>query len=418
MEKWKKNLYVVFFAEMIAITGMAFVVPFLPFYVKELGITDANLVAQWSGWLMGAPALVMVIISPFWGFLADRVGRKPMVERALFGSSIVIFLMAWAGNIYQLLFLRLLQGLLTGTIAACTALISTSSPSKKMGFSLGLLQTGVFLGIFLGPLLGGISADIFGFRNSFRITSALLFISGWLIFFLVEEKFTPSNTKKNTVPFKKMTALILNHKQLPVMFIILFLVQFSVKSISPILALFVETIVPDLKNVSTLTGLMFALTGLMAAFSAINIGKLIEKKPNTSLLIASLIGSGFFFLTQGFVTNIIQLALLRLCLGLFYGAIIPIANTIISLSTPSQHRGKVFGVSNSITFLGNIFGPITGGFLMVTFNISVVFVFAGSILLLSGLVLPTILKKVENSRLEQGKYKNITTKETFSMDSH
>jgi len=199
MEKWKKNLYVVFFAEMIAITGMAFVVPFLPFYVKELGITDANLVAQWSGWLMGAPALVMVIVSPLWGFLADRVGRKPMVERALFGSSIVIFLMSWAGNIYQLLFLRLLQGLLTGTIAACTALISTSSPSKKMGFSLGLLQTGVFLGFFLGPLLGGISADIFGFRNSFRITSALLFISGWLIFFLVEEKFTPSNTKKNTV---------------------------------------------------------------------------------------------------------------------------------------------------------------------------------------------------------------------------
>lgn len=417
MEKWKKNLYIVFFAEMIAITGMAFVVPFLPFYVKELGITDANLVAQWSGWLMGAPALVMVIISPFWGFLADRVGRKPMVERALFGSSIVIFLMAWAGNIYQLLFLRLLQGLLTGTIAACTALISTSSPSKKMGFSLGLLQTGVFLGIFLGPLLGGISADIFGFRNSFRITAALLFISGWLIFFLVEEKFTPSNTKKNIVPFKKMMALILNHKQLPVMFIILFIVQFSVKSISPILALFVETIVSDLKNVSTLTGLMFALTGLMSAFSAVNIGKLIEKKSNISLLIASLIGSGFFFLTQGFVTNIIQLALLRLCLGLFYGAIIPIANTIISLSTPSQHRGKVFGVSNSITFLGNIFGPITGGFLMVTFNISVVFVFAGSILLLSGLILPTILKKVENSRLEQGKYKNITTKETFSMDS-
>jgi DHA1 family multidrug resistance protein-like MFS transporter len=399
MEKWKKNLYVVFFAEMIAITGMAFVVPFLPFYVKELGITDANLVAQWSGWLMGAPALVMVIISPFWGFLADRVGRKPMVERALFGSSIVIFLMAWAGNIYQLLFLRLLQGLLTGTIAACTALISTSSPSKKMGFSLGLLQTGVFLGIFLGPLLGGISADIFGFRNSFRITSALLFISGWLIFFLVEEKFTPSNTKKNIIPFKKMMALIFNHKQLLVMFIILFLVQFSIKTISPILALFVETIVSDPKNISTLTGLMFALTGLTAAFSAINIGKLIEKKPgiSTPLLMVSLIGTGFFFLPQGFVTNIMQLALLRLCLGLFYGAIIPITNTIISLSTPSQHRGKAFGLANSNTFLGAFLGPITGGFLMATFNISVVFVFTASILLLAGSVLPIVLKKIENS---------------------
>jgi DHA1 family multidrug resistance protein-like MFS transporter len=132
---------------------------------------------------MAAPALGMVIVSPLWGFLADRVGRKPMIERALFGGSIVVCLMASAVNIYQLLFLRLLQGSLTGTVAACTALISASSPSKKMGFSLGLLQTGVFLGSFLGPLLGGISADIFGFRNSFRITAALLFISGWLIFF-------------------------------------------------------------------------------------------------------------------------------------------------------------------------------------------------------------------------------------------
>ena len=224
---------------------------------------------------MGAPALVMVIVSPLWGFLADRVGRKPMVERALFGSSIAIFLMAWVGNIYQLFFLRLLQGLLTGTIAACTALISTSSPSKKMGFSLGLLQTGIFLGTFLGPLLGGISADILGLRNSFKITATLLFISGWLIFFLVEEKFTPSNIKKNIIPFKKRMALIFNHKKLLVMFVILFLVQFSIKTISPILALFVETIVSDPKNISTLTGLMFALTGLTAAFSAINIGKLI-----------------------------------------------------------------------------------------------------------------------------------------------
>ena len=399
MEKWKKNLYTVFFAEIAAITGMAFVVPFLPFYIRELGITDTNLVAQWSGWLMGAPALVMVIVSPLWGFLADRVGRKPMVERALFGSSIVIFLMVWVGNVYQLLFLRLLQGLLTGTVAASTSLISATSPLKKMGFSLGLLQTGIFLGTFLGPLLGGISADIFGFRNSFRITAVLLFISGWLIFFLVEEKFTPSNTEKNIIPFKKMMALILNHKQLLVMFIILFLVRFSIKTISPILALFVETIVSDPKNISTLTGLMLALTGLAAAFSAINIGKLIEKKPSisTPLLMVSLIGTGFFFLPQGFVTDIMQLALLRLCLGLFYGAIVPITNTIISLATPSQHRGKVFGLANSYAFLGAFLGPIMGGFLMATFNISVVFVFTASILLLAGSVLPIVLKKIGNS---------------------
>ena len=185
MKNWKKNLYVVFFAEMIAITGITFVMPFLPFYIKELGISGTEQVAHWSGWLMGSPALVMILVSPIWGYLADRVGRKPMIERAMFGSAISIFLMAWASNVYQLLILRLIQGALTGTIAACTALVSASSPSKKMGFSLGLVQTGFFLGNFLGPLLGGVSADILGLRNSFRITGILLFIAGWLIFLLV-----------------------------------------------------------------------------------------------------------------------------------------------------------------------------------------------------------------------------------------
>ena len=395
MKNWKKNLYVVFFAEMIAITGINFVIPFLPFYIKELGISDTEQVAHWSGWLMGAPALVMILVSPIWGYLADRVGRKPMIERAMFGSAISIFLMAWASNVYQLLILRLIQGALTGTVAACTALISASSPSKKMGFSLGLVQTGIFLGNFLGPLLGGVSADILGFRNSFRITGILLFIAGWLIFLLVEEKFIPSTKKKEVILFKKRMALFFNNQQLFIMFFILFLVQFSVMIINPFFALFMETIVIDPKTISTLTGLMFAITGLISAFSSVNIGKLNEKISSKFLLTVSLLGTGFFFLPQGFVTNLTQLTLLRFGLGFFYGGIIPTANTIISLSTPSQDRGKVFGIANSTTFLGNIFGPIAGGFIITTFNLTAVFVFTGGILLLAGLVLPAIIKKSE-----------------------
>lgn len=401
MKIWKKNLYVVFFAEMIAITGMAFVIPFLPFYVKELGITNIEQAARWSGWLMAAPALVLIIVSPIWGSLADRVGRKPMIVRAMFGGAICIFMMALATNVYQLLIIRIIQGTLAGTISACTALVSASSPSKKMGYSLGLLQTGFFLGTFLGPLLGGILADVLGFQNSFRITAALLFIAGWLIIFLVEEKFTPSTRKKQTIPFKKRIALFLNNRQLFIMFFILFLVQFSVKIVIPIFPLFVETIISNPKIVYSFTGLMFAITGLMSAFSSINIGKLIEKKPSNSLLAISLLGTGFFFLLHAFVTTTTQLILLRVGLGLFYGAIIPIANTIIGLSTPPQDRGKVFGIANSTTFIGNVLGPISGGFIMIAFSLPAVFIFTGSILFLSGLILPATIKKTEKISFEK-----------------
>ena len=403
MEIWKKNLYVVFFAQMIVITGVTFVIPFLPFYVKELGISNVEQAARWSGWLMGAPALSMIIVSPIWGSLADRVGRKPMIERAIFGGAISIFMMALATNVYQLLIIRIIQGVLTGSVAACTALVSANSPSRKMGFSLGLLQTGFFLGNFLGPLLGGISADILGFRNSFRITAALLFIAGWLVFFLVEENFTPSARGKQTLPFKKRVALLFKNRQLFIMFFILFLVQFSIQIISPIFPLFVETIVSNPKIVSTFTGLMFAITGLMSAFSSINIGRLIEKKPSNFILTISLLGTGLFFLSHAFVTNTTQLILLRVGLGLFYGAIIPIANTIIGLSTPSEDRGKVFGVANSTTYLGNVLGPSFGAFIMITFSLPAVFIFTGGLLLLAGLALPLAMNKIEKTSLEEEK---------------
>lgn len=93
------------------------------------------------------------------------------------------------------------------------------------------------------------------------------------------------------------------------MFFILFLVQFSVQIISPIFPFFMETIISNPKIVSTFTGLMFAITGLMSAFSAINVGRLIEKKPSNFLLTISLLGTGLFFLSHAFVANITQLIL-------------------------------------------------------------------------------------------------------------
>jgi len=417
MKIWEKNLYIVFFAEMIAITGIAFVVPFLPLYIKELGVTDIDQVARWSGWLISAPALAVVIISPFWGSLADRFGRKPMIVRAFLGGATTIFLMSMVSSVQQLLFLRLLQGALSGTIAACNSLIAASSPAKKMGSSLGLLQTGVFVGTFFGPLLGGVSADIFGFQNAFKITAALLFFSAAFILFFVKENFVPCPTKKINIPFKKKIALIFSYKQLLVMFILLFLFQFTTRAITPILSLFVDTMLYNQGNVSTITGLMFALTGLTAAISAVNLGKLFENKPNLTILVVSLISAGILFFAQGLTTTIRQLAVIRFCLGFCYGGIIPIANTIISLLTPSQNRGKVFGVATSITFMGTILGPLIGSLVITVFHgISYVFFLTGIMLFLAGVILPVVLKNSEMHFLQQDKEPQKTShRESFSI---
>jgi len=83
MELWKKNLYSLWAAQFTAAAGLSMVMPFLPFYLKELGVTDPDSVKIWSGLVFSAPFMISALMQPLWGVLGDRYGRKPMVVRAM-----------------------------------------------------------------------------------------------------------------------------------------------------------------------------------------------------------------------------------------------------------------------------------------------------------------------------------------------
>jgi DHA1 family multidrug resistance protein-like MFS transporter len=156
LQAWQRNLYVMWFAEFMAIAGFSFVMPFLPYYVQDLGITDLTKVELWSGVLYAAHAIPMAIFAPIWGVLADRYGRKPMVLRSMLGGAVTLGAMGFAQTIEQLLVLRLIQGMLTGTVAAATTLVAGSTPRQRSGYALGLLQMAIFGGSSVGPLIGGL----------------------------------------------------------------------------------------------------------------------------------------------------------------------------------------------------------------------------------------------------------------------
>ena len=96
MELWKKNLYSLWIAQFTAAVGLSMVIPFLPLYLKELGVTDPDTVKIWSGVLFSAPFMVSAFLQPFWGVMSDRYGRKPMVVRAMIALAVANFFMGYA----------------------------------------------------------------------------------------------------------------------------------------------------------------------------------------------------------------------------------------------------------------------------------------------------------------------------------
>src|SRR5918997_4366430 len=178
---------VLLISQLLATTAFMFVVPFMPLYVQQLGVPDAETAAAWAGFIKGASGATMALVAPLWGRLSDRLGRKLMLLRATLAAVVVVGSMGFVAGPWQLLGLRLLQGTLTGTVPAATALVASTAPEEKAGWRLGALQTVIFVAAGVGPALGGISADATGLRASFFVASALLAVSAVLILFGVRE---------------------------------------------------------------------------------------------------------------------------------------------------------------------------------------------------------------------------------------
>ena len=180
-ERWQATLWIMFTAQLLSAVGFSVIFPFLPLYVAELGTNTSLSIAFWAGMVFSSQAITMAIASPIWGSLADRIGHKPMVERALYGGAVVLLLMGFARSAEELVLLRTIQGAITGTISAANALVAAAAPRERMGYAMGTLQMGLWSGTAAGPLLGGVLADAFGYRMPFYLTGVLLLLSGVLV---------------------------------------------------------------------------------------------------------------------------------------------------------------------------------------------------------------------------------------------
>ncbi len=384
---WRSTLTVMFLAQLLSIVGFAFVLPFIPFYIRELGVTDEKLVPVWTGILGGAGSLTMTVFSPVWGWLADRYGRKAMVERAMFAGAAVTIAMGMVGDVYQLLVCRLISGAFTGTIAASISLVTSILPETRLGFGLGVMQVAVFLGMSVGPWIGGLIADFAGYRWTFIAGGGLLFMGGLLVWAGAQEEF-----KRPTAAALKQNGNMRMLIKLPgivSLMVIFFLFNFSINLAIPIIPLFIEEVGNLKTKVASTTGLLLAVAGATASISAAAVGRLSDRLGHKRILIISMFFTSLMWLAHGLARNIGQLFVVRIFFGLAAGGNLPAMNALVAKFTRKESYGKAYGLMTSMTCLGMTLGPLAGGALASYMGLRWTF-FAVCLLLLLG-VIPLII---------------------------
>jgi MFS family permease len=363
--------------------GMSQIAPVLPLYIEHLGIHDTALIEQFSGIAFGITFIISAIFSPIWGHAADKFGRKPMLLRASLGMAVVVFSMGFAQNVYQLIGLRLLLGIITGYSTACTTLIATQTDMEHAGWALGVLSTANIAGSLLGPVIGGYIGESIGLKYVFFITGGLLLIAFITTVFFVKESFIRQDKKTlntreiwNSIPSKNLTVI---------MFVTSFVVTLALYSIEPIITVYVTQLSSNTGHIALVAGLVFSVSGLANIIAAPQLGRLSDKIGAHKVMLVALGVAGIIFIPQAFVKDPWQLMALRFLLGIATAGLNPAINTLVKKITPASLTGRVFGFNISAQYLGAFGGAVLGGQVAAFWGIKYVFFITSTLLLLNAL---------------------------------
>ncbi len=380
---WKKNLFVLSIAVFIAGIAFSEIMPFLSLYINTLGNFSHQQLNFWSGIVYSGTFIVSAVVSPWWGKLADKKGRKPMILRAGIGMSVVIACMGLVQNVWQLLLLRMLQGVFAGFISNSNALVATETPKTNSGQALGTIASATTAGTLLGPLVGGALTSIFSYRITFMITGGLLLLCSILVLFFVhEDDFKPVTAKKLDKASDVIKSLRSPHLIFGLLLTTL-IIQAANNSINPIVSLYVRQLLNGHGNVVFISGVIAALPGIATFLVASRFGALGDKIGTHKIIVAGFIAASIFFFLTAFVRNTVELGILRFLVGFSDACLFPQVQTMLTKNSPAAVTGRIFSWNQSAMYIGNIVGPLLGSFVSGMFNYSMVFIVTTVIVLIN-----------------------------------
>ena len=354
MTQWRKNQFAITISAALIFFGYTLVMPFLPSFVRELGITSKAGVAFWSGLLLSCSPLVSALCGPIWGRLGDRWGMKIMAQRATVANALIWFSMGFAQNVYQLLALRALLGLLGGFNSVSVALVTEAAPREKVSQVVGTLQAVQILAAGVGPFVGGILANVIGVRSTFFVTGIVMFGAVVSVFAMYRDSPGKSDEGKGA----KGAAMFWRRPQ----FITTMLVLFSVNMADRTFGLTVPLFLEELGTTATwVAGAVISFATFGEAASAWMSGKLANRMSLRRLISARLLLSIAVLVPMIYVQTTASFSVLRGLLALLAGGTLTLTVTAASDVIPEEYRGTGFALLQSTGMLGGAAGPLVAG---------------------------------------------------------
>lgn len=373
--------------------GFTFALPFAPYYIQELGVTDPVALKLWVSLFAAATPLSLAIVQPLWGVAADRYGRRRMLMRANLAGTGVLLLMGGVHSVEALVALRLVQGVFTGTVTAAQTLVAASTPQHRNGLALGALSAAIFSGTMAGAFFGGWFAHAFGYRATFLAAAGLLLLASVLVMLFTREDFTPpAATTTAGIPSSLSWRSL--GSSLPILVLIAIMAgtrQFDMA----LMPLLVQDIHGTVEGVSRLTGTLFAVASIGGLLAGPVFGHLADRASPARIARLCAVGAAITMIPQGLAHVFMTLLPARFGMMFFAGGLDPVFQIWLAKVTPAERQGIAFGWSATARSLGWCVAPLVSGLIAANFGLRSVY-FVNAVLFL--LLLPLINLALAQSR--------------------
>jgi DHA1 family multidrug resistance protein-like MFS transporter len=357
---WQRNVWALSLSVFIAFVGFQFFMPFLPLYVRELGVTDPGAVALWSGLLAAVTPAVSGALGPLFGRLADRFGRKLMLIRSLAGFTVIIAAMGLVTSVQQLFVARFLQGLFAGFTPMAMAVASVSAPRDKVPVAIARVQAAQLLSVAVGPAVGGVVASHLGIRPAFFVTAGLCAVALVALVALFREARPLEPGEARAVPRAVPLRTFLTYPHFVAVTVLLLIAQFVDRGLALLIPLHVAHL-PGVPAVAATSGLIISVAAVGAALSAGLAARLARVVPVGRLLLAQLIAGGLLCAAMALAGSWVSLLVMRTAVALCLGGCLTLAYSLGGMIVPPETRGAAFGWLALGVQIGTAASPLATG---------------------------------------------------------
>lgn len=371
LQSWQLLTFLFALANFLEVAVVAHFILYTPAFLSSIGFSPSEINA-WTGPISSLAFLIGIWFVPFWGVLADRYGRKPLIVRSNYVEVVAMALAALSTNIWLYLLARALTGFALGNTGLMYASLTEAAPRNRVALALGIVNGSAPLGSLVGGLAGGWIVPNYGVNALYGVDAVVCLITAILLTLLYRETFTAKPTASIATMLSDAVRAVIQSPIAVTIFIVSFVSSTAYFFSYPYLPVRIGEMVGE-RAAPAVIGFTQGFAGVTTLIGSAIWGGLADRAGHRRLLTLLMLLMVILWLPLFAAQDIVAFTIGWVLLNGVNPSVSSLMYTIISLNVPAEKRGSILSMIFLPMNLAFIVGPFTASFVASGFAVRDVF---------------------------------------------